>query len=107
VDAVCGLLSAGLGGSAEAARVKGESQIGGGSLPGTGLETFLVAISPHGFSADEAIMRLRQCAIPVIARIVEDKVILDLRTVPPDEDELLARQVIDAFTGAGGQAERS
>jgi len=107
VDAVCGLLSEGLGSAAEAAKLKGESQIGGGSLPGTGLATFLVGISTHGFSANDAIMRLRQCAIPVIARIVEDKVILDLRTVPPGEDELLARQVIDAFTGAGGQAERS
>lgn len=107
VDALCGLLAEGLGDSAEAAKLKGESQIGGGSLPGTGLETVLVGISTHGFSANDAIMRLRQCAIPVIARIVEDKVILDLRTVPPGEDELLARQVIDAFTGAGGQAERS
>jgi L-seryl-tRNA(Ser) seleniumtransferase len=107
VDAVCGVLSKGLGSAGEVARLNGESQIGGGSLPGTGIATSLIGISTHGFSANDAIVRLRQCAIPVVARIVEDKVILDLRTVPPGEDELLARQVIEAFTGAGGQAERS
>jgi L-seryl-tRNA(Ser) seleniumtransferase len=107
VDTMCGLLSRELGSAADVAKLKGESQIGGGSLPGTGLETPIFGISPRNISVNDAITRLRQCAIPVIARIVEDRVVLDLRTVPPDEDELLARQVIDAFTGAGGQAERS
>ena len=52
-------------------------------------------------------VRLRQSAIPVIARIVEDKVILDLRTVQPGEDEILARQVIEALAAGGEQVERS
>jgi L-seryl-tRNA(Ser) seleniumtransferase len=107
VDAFCLMLSKGLGRAAEVTASEGESQIGGGSLPGTGLKTFLVGISRPGLSANEAIVRLRQCAIPVIARIVEDKVILDLRTVQPGEDEILAHQVIDALAAGGEQVERS
>jgi L-seryl-tRNA(Ser) seleniumtransferase len=101
------MLSKGLGSTAGVTGSEGESQIGGGSLPGTGLKTFVVSVSPPGLSANEAIVRLRQCAIPVIARIVEDKVILDLRTVQPGEDEILAHQVIEALTAGGEQVERS
>ncbi len=105
-DSVCAAISKGLGDAVKVEKQEGQSQVGGGSLPGTGLRTFLVSVAPAGLSANEAVARLRQCAIPVIARIVEDRIILDLRTVPPGEDELLAGQIIEALSG-GGQAERS
>jgi L-seryl-tRNA(Ser) seleniumtransferase len=84
-----------------------ESQVGGGSLPTAGLETAVVKLSSKKLSPDEIIARLRTGEIPIIARIAEDRVIIDLRTVQPSEDENLARQVVTALAGGGSPVERS
>jgi L-seryl-tRNA(Ser) seleniumtransferase len=70
--------------------VDGFSAIGGGSAPGVELPTRLIALSRDnmGAAAIEAMLRRKQP--PVIGRIVDDRVMLDLRTVPPDADETLA-----------------
>lgn len=71
--------------------MRGESAIGGGSAPGIHPETTLVALTGRSVSADEIERRLRLGNPPVIARIAEDKVLIDLRTVRPEhEKELLA-----------------
>jgi L-seryl-tRNA(Ser) seleniumtransferase len=69
--------------------VDGFSAIGGGSAPGVELPTRLVALTRDQMAASaiEAILRRKQP--PVIARIVDDRVMLDLRTVPPDADQTL------------------
>ena len=75
----------------------GESLLGGGSAPSAVLPTALLAISCRGLSADELASRLRASSPAVIARIEEGRVLLDLRTVFPDQDkvltEVLARAV--------------
>jgi len=78
-----------------------ESQAGGGSLPSSRLKTSVIRISSKKHSPDEITARLRGADIPIIARIAEDKVIIDLRTVQPSEDETLARQVVTALAGGG------
>ena len=70
--------------------VDGTSAIGGGSAPGLELPTCLVAITRTGLSADGLAERLRQLTPPVVARIEEDVVLLDLRTVLPSQDGELA-----------------
>jgi L-seryl-tRNA(Ser) seleniumtransferase len=50
-----------------------------------------LAIACQGFSADAMAAHLRACDPPVIARVEEGRVLLDLRTVFPEQDELLAR----------------
>lgn len=66
-----------------------ESAIGGGSLPGETLPTTAVILSPR--SAEALGRALREGDPPVVARIAEDKVWLDPRTVFPEEEaELLA-----------------
>ena len=70
--------------------VAGRSAIGGGSAPGVELPTWLVAISKDGLTPDALEAQLRQLTPPVIARIEHDRLLLDLRTVPPDQDSLLA-----------------
>ena len=71
--------------------MRGESAIGGGSAPGIHPETTLVALTGRSVSADEIERRLRLGNPPVIARIAEDKVLIDLRTVRPEhEKELMA-----------------
>ena len=69
----------------------GESAIGGGSAPGTRLSTRLVALRHATRSADAVLARLRARATPIIARIDDDRVLLDLRTVEPGDDEELMR----------------
>jgi L-seryl-tRNA(Ser) seleniumtransferase len=71
---------------------EGFSVIGGGSTPDQRLATWVLAITSRGHSAAELEERLRKAksGIPVIARIEDDFLILDLRTVLPDEEAALA-----------------
>lgn len=64
--------------------IRGESTVGGGSLPGAALPTALLAITSD--SPDKLAARLRQADPPVIARIAADKLLLDPRTVTPEQD---------------------
>jgi len=72
--------------------VEGESVIGGGAAPTAKLSTFLIAISSQNHTAEELQTRLRAQSPPVIARIEDDRITLDLRTVYPqhEKDLLLA-----------------
>lgn len=80
----------------DAAIVPGESRIGGGSLPGTSLPTRLVAVSAVDLSPDELAARLRGAAVPVIARVQENRLLLDPRTVLPGQAESLLQAVARA-----------
>jgi L-seryl-tRNA(Ser) seleniumtransferase len=70
--------------------VDGVSAVGGGSAPGVELPTCLVAIEKAGVTADTLEARLRRLTPPIIARIERDRLVLDLRTVVPDDDPALA-----------------
>jgi L-seryl-tRNA(Ser) seleniumtransferase len=67
----------------------GESVIGGGAAPGATLKTRLLIIALEGVSAGELATRLRHADPPVIARVEEDRVLLDLRTVFPEQDAVV------------------
>jgi L-seryl-tRNA(Ser) seleniumtransferase len=70
--------------------VEGQSAIGGGSAPTTHPPTALIALAHTSLSASALDDRLRRHTPPVIARILDGRVVLDLRTVSEDEeDELL------------------
>jgi L-seryl-tRNA(Ser) seleniumtransferase len=71
--------------------IDGDSLVGGGSAPSAVLPTKLLAITCSGLSADELAARLRHSDPPVIARVEEDRVLLDLRTVFPDQDKVLTQ----------------
>ena len=76
--------------------VDGESMIGGGSLPGGTLPTRLVAIGGEGKRkrrniAQALSQRLRCQEVPVIGRISDDILLLDPRSVLPEEDEMVLR----------------
>ena len=72
------------------------SRVGGGAAPGRDLPSFAVAIS--GVAPDELMASLRAAETPVIGRIADDRVLLDVRTVLPDEDEALVAAVAAALT---------
>jgi L-seryl-tRNA(Ser) seleniumtransferase len=69
--------------------VDGHSAIGGGSAPGVTVPTALVRLSREGWSADRLEAWLRERDTPIIARIVDDAVVLDLRTVDGKDDARL------------------
>jgi L-seryl-tRNA(Ser) seleniumtransferase len=71
----------------------GESVIGGGAAPSAVLPTRLIALTCEGLSADELSARLRASDPPVIARVEEGCVLLDLRTVFPAQDEALVQVI--------------
>ncbi len=68
----------------------GHSVIGGGAAPGARLRTHLIAITHRTRNASALLKALRDSAPAVIARVVKDRVVLDLRTVPPESDSILA-----------------
>jgi L-seryl-tRNA(Ser) seleniumtransferase len=78
-----GRLAARIGGVVEPA----ESMIGGGSTPGQSVPTYVIAIAGGAAALDR---RLRKANPPVIARVENDRLLIDLRTVFPEEEEELA-----------------
>jgi L-seryl-tRNA(Ser) seleniumtransferase len=75
---------------------EGQSAIGGGTTPGETLPTTLVSLhAPDG--ADALLRRLRGATLPVIGRIVDEAVCLDLRTVPAADDGVVAETVEACF----------
>jgi len=70
--------------------VEGASVIGGGAAPGATLPTVLLAVTCEGLSADELAARLRAHQPPIVTRVEQGKVLLDLRTVFPEQDAIVA-----------------
>jgi L-seryl-tRNA(Ser) seleniumtransferase len=77
--------------------IPAESTVGGGSLPGERLPTSALAITPRPGRAADLLRRLREQEPPVIGRIEQERVLLDPRTVLPDEDDALLRAVVAAL----------
>jgi L-seryl-tRNA(Ser) seleniumtransferase len=70
--------------------IDGESVIGGGAAPSSVLPTRLLAVSCANLGADEFAARLRTSDPPIVARVEDGRVLLDLRTVFPEQDDLIA-----------------
>jgi L-seryl-tRNA(Ser) seleniumtransferase len=70
--------------------IDGDSVVGGGSAPSAVLPTRLLAIECNGRSANELSTALRASDPPIVVRVEDGRVLLDLRTVFPEQDEMLA-----------------
>ena len=73
------------------------SQVGGGALPLQALPTWVIALRPLQTSAAKLEERLRKSDPPVIARVKEEEVLLDLRTVAKTEESALLAGVRQAL----------
>ena len=75
--------------------VESRSPIGGGSLPGETLPSWVLAIhcGDTAGGADRVLNNLRTCDKPVIGRIADEQVLLDPRTVLPEQDADLKRSL--------------
>lgn len=74
--------------------VASEASVGGGSFPTTRIASAAVAIDGDATSIEA---RLRAAARPVIGRILDGRVLLDLRSVPESDDAALAEAVMAAL----------
>ena len=77
----------------------GLSMAGGGSLPGEGLPSPIVCIDPGPVGEVAILARLRATSPPVIARAERGRLMVDLRTVPPEQDEALVAALCAATGG--------
>src|SRR5271165_588856 len=69
--------------------IESRSVLGGGAAPGSTLPTCALAISSNSMNADEICRRLRQWETPIIARVEDERVLLDLRTVEPEQEAVI------------------
>ncbi len=69
---------------------KGGSPIGGGTMPGVEVPTFVVCLKHPKKTAIEIATMLRQQSTPIIVRIKNDEILLDFRTIQQDEIEEIA-----------------
>jgi L-seryl-tRNA(Ser) seleniumtransferase len=74
--------------------IDGESITGGGAAPGAGLPTRLLAVTSDDKSADELASLLRRNDPSIVARVEEDRLVLDLRTVFPAQDDAIVATLV-------------
>jgi len=84
--------------------IDGESMVGGGSLPGGTLPTKLLAFNSEGrgkgaLPVQALAVSLRRQEIPVIGRISGNRLLLDPRSVLPEEDEIVIRAIQNSIKG--------
>jgi L-seryl-tRNA(Ser) seleniumtransferase len=86
----------------EVRTVEATSEVGGGAVPAQGLPTTAVALRHARLSASELASELRRLPVPVLARVALGAVLLDPRSLDPEEDAECARVIGDRF-GPGGR----
>ena len=80
--------------------VESRSLLGGGSAPGSTLPSRAVSVKSGSIPADEILQNLRRWPTPIVARVEEDRVLLDLRTVGPEQDAEVAAALKGIAEGA-------
>lgn len=78
-----------------------DSQVGGGALPMTNIPSVALCIRPSEISAECLSRRLRNLPVPVVARIEEDNLLLDLRTFEYEYAEQFVKMIKDANVFSG------
>ena len=84
-------LSAVLGASCALDIAPDNGEVGGGSLPGVPLPTWVVELSPAAMGVDALEQALRRWETPIIGRIRKDRYVLDPRTLTDEDWEEIAR----------------
>ncbi|HEX9187308.1 MAG TPA: L-seryl-tRNA(Sec) selenium transferase, partial [Vicinamibacteria bacterium] len=76
--------------------VETESAVGGGAAPTVGVPSVAVAVEPGPAGPDAFAAALRAGSPPVVVRVAEDRLLVDLRTVHPDEEDALRAALASA-----------
>ncbi len=94
-EEMAALLEQGGQGKVHARVLSGEAPVGGGSLPGVFLSTYLVGVAVDGVSPAATVRQLLEAVPPVVARVQDEEVLFDLRTVLLGE----GKEVVAAVLG--------
>jgi len=86
--------------AAAVATTSGFSEMGSGSLPTQNLATTLVSVVPQGISVDTLAKRLRLHEPPVFARIQDDRLLVDPRTLRAGDDAVIVEAVAAALAAS-------
>lgn len=81
-----------------------QSRVGGGAMPEQNIASWAVSVQPIAMSVSRLERRLRRAPTPVIGRTVDDRVVLDMRTVTNDDIEPLAESLHFALSEANSEA---
>lgn len=90
-------LSEVIGDAATVAVEKAASKVGGGALPLLELDSYVCSLIPSAITVDELAARLRETDPPVIGRIHKERLLLDARTILPEQAEMIAKALRQAF----------
>ncbi len=74
-----------------------KARVGGGSMPLVSLPSYQVSLEALGQTGKVVVDRLRKARSPVLCRIRKGKVLLDLRSIQEDEDEMLAETLVETL----------
>ena len=74
-------------------KIKGTSKIGGGTLPDAELPTWLLSLGIPNLNAEELLEQLRNLSKPIIGRINDGNVLIDLRTIPEEYDKYIIQSL--------------
>jgi L-seryl-tRNA(Ser) seleniumtransferase len=74
--------------------------VGGGTTPGASLPSFAVALRHTELNEHALASRLRRLDTPVVSRVANQRVLLDLRTVPEESDATLVASLQKEFGSA-------
>jgi L-seryl-tRNA(Ser) seleniumtransferase len=77
----------------EVSAMKDSSKIGGGAYPVQNLPTWVVSLMPQTMTSQDLESSLRACSPPIISRISKERVILDMRTLFPEEAGLITGSI--------------
>ncbi len=84
-------------GVCEIALIDTVARVGGGAAPEKDVPSFGLSVKSASSSADSLASRLRNADEPVIVRTADDHIVVDMRTVSPRDDEVLARALRSAL----------
>lgn len=79
--------------------LEGRSEAGGGAIGQRAVETILLSLSPGSLSVDQVARKLRENDPPVVVRVQQDSLVIDPRTLFPDEIPLVAKALALAMKG--------
>jgi L-seryl-tRNA(Ser) seleniumtransferase len=85
----------------ECAVTESKGAVGGGTFPGVEIDSWALEVGADG-RPDRLARALREGDPPVVARIVDDRLLLDVRTVLLGQEDALVRRVSEAVRGAKG-----
>jgi L-seryl-tRNA(Ser) seleniumtransferase len=83
----------------EASLLDAQSAVGGGAAPTVGVPTVVVSIIHPRLSPDRLAAALRAGEPPVVVRVAEDRLLVDLRTVPTEDEPILLEALVRAAKG--------